>query len=872
MSTSDTFIGRENALRQLREAAETHDVVWVVGAPGIGKSRLTRETFAGAMIVDADEYTNAEELLALVEDATGTIVVDGFDRFMHVQDAVTERSAATLIMTSRERPGGGFGAVIELAPLPTAHARALFLDRASASFSDFHLSDHKVLDDLVEALDRNPLAIELAAARARTFGPADLLERLDQRFRLLVDRHQGVSLEDRIGESWALLDDVQRSCLAQCASFHGFDLSAAEAVVHLEDDWVPDVLERLIDKSLIQRSADGARFSLSHSLRAFAARHGDDPAVQRHAVYYLEFAARLLGTGVAAALDRLEPEVENLASIVDRHEETNPVLAARAAYLAGRILAHRGAPQRRAALFERGVGAAEVAGDDELLVQNLMARADSLAAAGRLDESGADARRALEHARPEFADDVSLRAAVLVAEVERRTGTPKSAAARLESLFAGAQNDATVRYVGAHLAGCRADLGDLEGARRLAMQLPATRSLSDPAMEYAVLKRLAYAHYYLGHHEHQERLNERALTLAESIGDPRRVASSLQGLGDAAFARGDYDAVKELYRRALELHRELGNDHLEAVLLGNLGSAEHRTGALDAAADHYQQSLELHRQVGALPYEAVVTYACAVLEHEQGKLDDAAFRYDRALELFEQLQQDDDVVGTLLCRSWLEFGRGDLDTSASFLRRADDLVTESWQPVVDATRALLDADTQNMPEVSNGGFAALLTRGIGAIVAGNAVPDREELSRTLQGRLVLRLSDEADIVEGQRPRAPKRAERRVDEGPDLRVADGGDWFQVPGGEEVNLRRRRAHRLVVDRLAAMHTNTPGEALDVYDMFDVGWPGETATPETAAERVYWVVGTLRKLGLEDLLLTSDAGYYLSPNASVERVQKE
>ena len=74
--------------------------------------------------------------------------------------------------------------------------------------------------------------------------------------------------------------------------------------------------------------------------------------------------------------------------------------------------------------------------------------------------------------------------------------------------------------------------------------------------------------------------------------------------------------------------------------------------------------------------------------------------------------------------------------------------------------------------------------------------------------------------------------------------------------------------ILEELVARHGAGKG-ALDVYEAFDLGWPGEDRVEaEAAAERVYWVVGVLRRLGLDGLLLTSDEGYYLDPSATVLR----
>ena len=89
------------------------------------------------------------------------------------------------------------------------------------------------------------------------------------------------------------------------------------------------------------------------------------------------------------------------------------------------------------------------------------------------------------------------------------------------------------------------------------------------------------------------------------------------------------------------------------------------------------------------------------------------------------------------------------------------------------------------------------------------------------------------------------------------------WFER-GTERVDLRRRKAPRRILARLVELRASDG--ALDVYEAFEVGWPDEVATPEAAADRVYWAIRTLRKLGLESVLVTRDDGYLLDPAAVV------
>lgn len=137
-------------------------------------------------------------------------------------------------------------------------------------------------------LDGLPLAIELAASRARMLPPGKILARLQRRFDLLCDRSASqtsrhAALRETIAWSWELLSDIERATLAQLAVFEGgFELEAAEAVVSLahfeQPPWIVEVLESLLDRSLLRPVRRGERFELLVSIRAFALEQLEAPS------------------------------------------------------------------------------------------------------------------------------------------------------------------------------------------------------------------------------------------------------------------------------------------------------------------------------------------------------------------------------------------------------------------------------------------------------------------------------------------------------------------------------------------------------------------------------------------------------------------
>jgi hypothetical protein len=138
----------------------------------------------------------------------------------------------------------------------------LFAERARRVKPEFTVTEHNfhTVAEICRRLDGIPLAIELAAARSQMLTPAQIAQRLDERFRLLTgsvrgsaSRHQ--TLRAAIDWSYDQLDDRERSVLARLAVFVGsFDLAAAETVAadgDVDALGVFEVLGQLVGKSLV---------------------------------------------------------------------------------------------------------------------------------------------------------------------------------------------------------------------------------------------------------------------------------------------------------------------------------------------------------------------------------------------------------------------------------------------------------------------------------------------------------------------------------------------------------------------------------------------------------------------------------------------
>jgi predicted ATPase len=240
-----------------------------------------------------------------------------------------------VLATSRERLGIAAERVREVPPLAEGTAVELFIERATQAGAVLDESQRRAIGDICVRLDGLPLAIELAAARARMMTPSQIEERLDQRFRLLtgggrtvVERHR--TLQATVSWSYELLDSTERAVFQRLSTLAGsFDLEAAEAIgagETVEGFEVLDALGHLVDKSMVLAvfAPTGVRYRLLETLRQFAAdrlaEQSDAAEVQdRHAAYWRDRAVALgealrASDHAAVLFDAIEVDIDNYRS------------------------------------------------------------------------------------------------------------------------------------------------------------------------------------------------------------------------------------------------------------------------------------------------------------------------------------------------------------------------------------------------------------------------------------------------------------------------------------------------------------------------------------------------------------------------------
>jgi predicted ATPase len=605
------LIGRSSELRELRDLLAVHRLVTLAGPPGSGKTRLAVElgrsvlgTFAdGAWFVplapiqddglvahavaralDLSEKPGSPMSEVVAQHLASRRLVLIFDNFEHllsgavvVAQWLAGAPGLHVLVTSREPLHLSGEWEFEVPPLrvprdasdPRAaevEAVQLFTERARAVDASFE-ADGPTLRDVVQIcrrLDGLPLAVELAAARAKALPVASILGRLERSMELLTrgardipERHH--SLRAAVSWSHDLLTPQEQAFFRRLAAFRGgWSLDAADAVTVAGElgENALDLTTSLLDKSLLRRHSEpGAepRYDMLAVIREYAderlrAAEEDDLTMERHAIWFLGLAERaapmLTGLDRGEWLDQLERELDNLRTALrwslDHGRIELGMRLAAALWRFWQIRAHMS--EGRQVLAELLEFEAEV---------DPAVRARALSAAGSLAYWQNDGEAC------EQLYDASL-------ELRRALGDPAELASSLYDL--------------GHALSCVAAVKDPERGRRLEEEaLEIYRSLDSRMGEAWLVWALGCNAHFAG--DNRRAMNElgQAIELFRTLGDPFGLAWALTMCGLAAMLVGQRQVAAQHLREALPIFAEVDDvSGIDSVLehLARLAAAE----------------------------------------------------------------------------------------------------------------------------------------------------------------------------------------------------------------------------------------------------------------------------------------------------------
>ena len=359
------FVGRSRELAEVASLLEDDTVraITLVGPGGIGKTRIALQAAARsssqvafvplANLRDHSEVPTAvatavglrdaiHDASSLADHLSGAPLLLLLDNIEHVIEAcgwVAELLEAApgvrVLVTSREPMRISGEHEIVVAPMTMEDAVDLFGVRASAAGGIAALDAADAIEAICARLDGIPLAIELAASRARVLPPQALLARLNDALGFLRGGSRDAperqrALRSTLDWSHDLLDDCERSAFAAIGAFSAsFSLEAAEVVIDAADCGDPlEMLASLVDRSLVrvEPTAEGARFRLLSVIGEYAREKLDGAAFadtirNAHATFFRDLTLRCQGplrcAQQRATIRLLDEEALNIRSAVE---------------------------------------------------------------------------------------------------------------------------------------------------------------------------------------------------------------------------------------------------------------------------------------------------------------------------------------------------------------------------------------------------------------------------------------------------------------------------------------------------------------------------------------------------------------------------
>ncbi len=744
-SSITSFVGRQQAIADVRKHLRTARLLSLVGVGGVGKSRLALQV-AGEVAGDYPQGVWLVELAGLgdpglvasqVLSVVGTpeacveapteslarhlgasrllLVLDNCEHLVGacaaLADELLRRCPGLRILTTSREALGVAGETIWPVPPLTAPAEPdtagpsarlldfeavrLFVDRAEAVAPELHLDNHALADvaAVTARLEGIPLAIELAAAWAKVLSVAEIAQRLDDRFRLLVGgprtapaRHQ--TLRAALDWSYESLSPDESAVLRRLAVFAGgFSLGGAEAVCPAGVD-VLDALSGLFDKSLVlvDRTRAATRYRQLETVRQYAAERlveaGEETAARnahlRWAMLLAEAAEpRTQGPDQEQWLDTLDAEHDNLRGALDWAAGAGaaPESGARLAAALWRFWEIRGWLNEGRAVLSAWL-------DRHDLPPSLRARL--LIAAGILAQRQKDpvpARAWYEECvviRRSLGEKLGEASALHgLANIAYLTDDLPTAAARFEENLEVARAIDVRPMVAASLL----NLGVIE--HTLFMRKRTPREVSGPrAMAYLTealaeyerlgdrhgmalaLENLGSTSSWLDEHQAAFDYQERSLALRRELGDKPGIATSARFLSRLALRTGDCGMARGLSEECLAIERELGKPADEAEALGFLAQVAMVERQFDEARVLLDESVALYRQRGRTP-PAWLLHALGDVATSQRDLPAARACLEEMVEDARGQDQPGVVVSGHARLSLVALAEGDVDAAAA---------------------------------------------------------------------------------------------------------------------------------------------------------------------------------------------------------------
>ncbi|MCE7008898.1 winged helix-turn-helix domain-containing protein [Kibdelosporangium philippinense] len=731
LPATEPLIGRAAATAEVNALLESQRLVTLTGSGGVGKTRLALATAGNVTLPDGvwlvelaaassvteailttlgvreyQELTPTDLVLTALRDKQMLLVLDNCEHVVaEAADLVSRllRTAPSVrVLTTSQEPLGLPAEIrYPVPPLDSADAVALLRERVKAL--GHQLSDDPLVIELCKRLDGIPLALELAASRVPALGIAELVARLDDRFKVLTSGYRDAPPRQRtlraiLDWSWGLLSPQEQLVLRRLSvHVEGCTLAAAEAVSGLD---VLDELTTLVQRSLVVVTHNPVpRYRLLESVAQYSlerlAESGEEPETrQRHQIWYLQLAEEardnLYGPGQQHWITTLDRESANLRAALDsmiRTGAADPALRLANALTGYWFLRGRRAESTRALNSALALG-----GSRALRAQSKIWQLGLDILAGQRTDRVAACEAALQ----DFEGDGLHRAEWFLGYALFTAGELTASEDLIARALAGFKDDpwgeAVALGVRADQASVRGDLSTVEQAGTRAARMLA--EIGDKWGQSQVVTPLASLAEITGDYERAEQLHTEGLRLAEELGLWTDVAERLTGLGRLRLLAGDYRGAWDLHERAMHLAAE--HSYEPGVVHAELGLAlgARREGKLDIAEKHFKNVLEWQRDADYTPGDALIFAELGFIAELQGDVAKAVEIQHKSLYAAQSVGDPRAIALALEGLAGAHALDGSYSRAAELLAKAASMRAAAGAPLPKAERLDVDRITE----------------------------------------------------------------------------------------------------------------------------------------------------------------------------------
>ena len=648
--SDDVFVGRKDEIQTVKVRLEKKRLLGVYGAPGIGKTRIILQSVSdmyerysgGIWYCDLSLAQSKRDILEvmasifsipargkdlqeklrfiLLSKGHTLLIFDGGERVHDVLSELVEEWMekvlhVNILISMRMKPSVVCEDAIRILPLSLSDGETLFIQQAKKHKKDFvsHRGNQDQIREIVQKVDRIPLAICLVAAQLKTL-PLELIysrmmrKELDQNTNTTYPQQK---IENALSWSFSLLHPFEREVLFQCSIFtDGFTVEAAEQIVYLDDDQAPhvmDVIHALVDQSWIsvKKTSLGNRLYLFDMIQQFLTQHQEDYSSEqkkmleeRFCTYFSRYGDNVFvdykkGKHAYQASLELNQEKENLKKCADlsiHHELYSLQPMAVNAY--ANYLTENGKKTSILSYLEKIDPKRLLSDSNRYIFYNLCGA--TYDRCGQLDKSEEVFKQALQLTVAAEKVSVQLNMAYLYFYQNRYD----EALQCLESIQDRVtRND---RYRAQYGKVCNQfgliykNTGDTKKAISFFEQaIDVFREIESDINLASVLLNLSGIYSILGWFEKSNTILEEAKEIHEKMDNKFSLGLVLGNLGYNYSIMDDHHKAMELGKQSLRLFRETGNRFSEGIELAGMGSIFLKLAQWDKAETYLVEAYDI---------------------------------------------------------------------------------------------------------------------------------------------------------------------------------------------------------------------------------------------------------------------------------------